>query len=62
VRGSGLLLATQLVADKPSQRMIPLPLIVTEEEIDLIVDRLAATPRDYESELQAAGILDSTTG
>lgn len=96
VRGRGLLLAIELVADKATQRMIPLPLlapyrlqalgsrhglalycrrtgggeygdwvmvspplIVTEDEVDMIADRLAATLRDYEAELAAAGVLDS---
>ena len=94
VRGRGLLLAVELVADKATQRMIPLPLmapyrvqalalrhglalycrrtgggeygdwvmvspplIVTEADVEMIADRLAATLRDYEAELAAAGVL-----
>ena len=95
VRGLGLLLAVELVADKASQRMIPLPLmapyrvqalglrhglalycrrtgggeygdwimvspplIVTESDVDMIADRLAATLLDYEAELAVGGVLD----
>lgn len=94
VRGLGLLLAIELVADKATQRMIPLPLMapyrvqalalrhglalycrrtgggeygdwimvsppltVTENEVDAIADRLAATLRDYAAELAGTGVL-----
>jgi len=42
--------------------MVSPPLIVTENEIGMTADRLAATLRDYESELQTAGIMDSPAG
>jgi len=94
VRVRGLLLAIELVADKATQRMIPLPLmapyrvqaialrhglalycrrtgggefgdwlmispplIVTAEDVDLILDRLTATLMEYEAELVRDGVV-----
>jgi adenosylmethionine-8-amino-7-oxononanoate aminotransferase len=94
VRGKGLLLACEIVADKASQRMIPLermapyrlqaiglrhglslycrrtsrgaygdwvmlspPLVISEEEVALLMDRFALVLRDYVDELRADGVL-----
>lgn len=94
VRGLGLLLAVELVADKAAKAMIPLermapyrvqelalahglalycrrtsrgtygdwlmispPLTVTEDELALLVDRLAAVLDDYAAELRADGVI-----
>ncbi|WP_235924979.1 aminotransferase family protein [Roseomonas harenae] len=94
VRGKGLLLAVELVADKEAKAMIPLervapervkalgmrrglalycrrtsrgaygdwlmispPLTITAEEVDLLVERLAAVLDDYASELRSEGVL-----
>lgn len=62
MRGSGPLLATEVAVDTASQRMIPLPLIVTEEETGMIVDRPAAMLRHYEAQLHAAGSINGPTG
>ena len=94
VRGLGLLLAIELVADKGDKRMIPLermapyrlqtlglrhglalycrrtnrgtygdwmmispPLIITAEEVDILVERLAAVLDEYAGELKRDGVI-----
>ncbi|MGE0718385.1 MAG: aspartate aminotransferase family protein [Alphaproteobacteria bacterium] len=94
VRGLGLLLAIEIVADKATKTMVPLermapyrlqalglrhglalycrrtnrgtygdwmmispPLTVTEDEIDLLVERLGAVLDDYAAELRADGVI-----
>lgn len=94
VRGLGLLLAVELVADKASKAMIPLermapyriqelalarglalycrrtsrgtygdwlmvspPLVITEDEVELLVERLALVLDDYATELRADGVI-----